>query len=122
MKIILTASSDNLDGPVDMRFGRAPFFFLYDIDAGAHQTIINPGTNASGGAGIKAAQYVDSLGVKAVISGEFGPNAFDALNAAGIAMYRYESATTCREAIDSFIAGKLAMVGGPSEKGRHSRG
>jgi len=37
--------------------------------------------------GTQAAQYIAAEGAQAAISGDFWPNAYNALNAAGIAMY-----------------------------------
>ena len=42
---------------------------------------------AAGGAGVQASQFVAAQGVQVVISGAYGPNAFDTLEAAGIAAY-----------------------------------
>jgi len=42
---------------------------------------------ASGEVGTQAAQYIARQGAQAALSGDFGPNAYYALNAAGIAMY-----------------------------------
>ena len=47
----------------------------------------------------------------AVISGDFGPKAQRALDAAGIAMYRFESCVTAREALERFKARELPAAG-----------
>jgi len=122
MKIILTSTSPNLDSEVDPRFGRGEFFLIVDPDTMEWQPYPNPGVGASGGAGTLAAQFVANQNAEAVISGDFGPNAYDALQAAGVTMYLYGASTTVGEAIKRFKAGKLEHVVAPTAQGHHRRG
>jgi predicted Fe-Mo cluster-binding NifX family protein len=122
MKIILTTTSPNIDSDVDGRFGRGAYFLIVDSDTMEWQAHPNPGVNASGGAGIKAAQFVAEQGAKAAISGDFGPNAHGALDAAGISMYQFGACRTAKEAIEHFKAGQLECVNAPTGPGHHSRG
>ena len=86
MKIAISISSEEPDACFDTRFGRATAFYFIDLETDTRQIVTNPGVSASGGAGIQTAQFVAKLGVGVVISGAFGPKAFDALEAAGIQM------------------------------------
>jgi len=122
MKIILTATSPNIDSNVDMRFGRGAYFILVDTDSLEWQSHPNPGVGASGGAGTMAAQFAANQLANAINSGDFRPNAYNALQAAGVAMYLFGTCTTVREAIDQFKAGKLEGVDSPTGPGHHSRG
>jgi predicted Fe-Mo cluster-binding NifX family protein len=122
MKILLTATSPSLEANIDPRFGRGAYLIAVDTDTLEWQAQPNPGVNASGGAGTQAAQIAADQQVKAVISGDFGPNAYNALQAAGIKMYLYGESTTLREAIEHFKAGKLKSVEAPTGGGRHARG
>jgi predicted Fe-Mo cluster-binding NifX family protein len=81
----------------------------------------NPGASASGGAGTQAAQHVAHQSVQAAVSGDFGPNAYNALDAAGIAMYLLGSVQTVREAVERFKAGQLNQAGAPTLAGQHHR-
>ncbi len=108
MKIILTATSPNFDSEIEPRFGRAAYFVFVDVDTLEWQAHPNPGTSASGGAGTQAAQFLANKGAQAVISGDFGPNAYNALKAAGIDMYLLGASRTVREAVEHFKAGQLA--------------
>jgi len=56
------------------------------VDSGNMQleVIQNMVSGAIGGAGIQAAQTIAGKGVKMLITGNVGPNAFQALSAAGI--------------------------------------
>jgi predicted Fe-Mo cluster-binding NifX family protein len=122
MKILLTATSPSLEANIDPRFGRGAYLIAVDTDTLEWQAQPNPGVNASGGAGTQAAQIAANQQVAAVISGDFGPNAYNALQAAGIAMYLYGGSTTVREAVEHFKAGKLVSVEAPTGRGRHARG
>jgi len=121
MKIALSVNTPDLDAAIDPRFGRAAYLLVVDTATGEWLAHENPGQNASGGAGVQAAQFVAGLGVQAVISGEFGPHAFDALHAAQIAMYTYGDCHTAQDAIERFKAGGLRQTGAASAGGRHGR-
>jgi predicted Fe-Mo cluster-binding NifX family protein len=122
MKILLTATSPSIDSNIDPRFGRGAYLIVVDTDTLEWQSHPNPGVNASGGAGTQAAQLAANQQVNAVISGDFGPNAYNALQAAGIAMYLYGTSTTVKEAIEYFKTGMLESVGAPTGPGHHARG
>ena len=110
MKILLTARGKQTSDEVDPRFGRAKFFILVDTAADEITTHDNSqNLNAAQGAGIQAAQSVVRLGAEAVISGNVGPNAFQALNAADIKVYLCPQATV-EEAVRKFKAGELKEV------------
>lgn len=119
MKIILTTVSPSVDSDVDLRFGRGAYFLALDTDTLEWQAHPNPGMNAAGGAGTLAAQFVANQNVKAVISGDFGPNAYGALQPAGIAMYLFGTSRTVREAIERFKAGQLKRVDAPTSTGHY---
>lgn len=124
MKIILTANSPDIESGVDPRFGRGAYLLVVDTVTLQWESHTNPGVNAPGGAGIQAAQFVTDQKADAVLSGDFGPNAFNALQAAGIPMYVYEGCATVREAIERFKAGQLKHVGAETrgDGGRHEQG
>jgi len=107
MKICISSTGDNLDSPVDPRFGRAAYFLIGDSERENFETIKNEGVSAMRGAGISAAQIVASKKVEAVITGNIGPNAFNALNAVGIKIYTTISGKTAKEALQEFKKGKL---------------
>jgi len=108
MKILVTASSEDLNGPVDSRFARAPFYVIFDSEnPDAVQIIPNPNAASPSGAGIAAAQYIASQGVNIVISGAFGPNASSVLSSAGIQMLSAPAGISVREAFEMASQGKL---------------
>ena len=122
MKIILTATSPSIDSNVEARFGRGAYLIVVDPDTLEWQAHPNPGVGASGGAGTLAAQFVSNQHISSVISGDFGPNAYNALQAAGITMYLFGANSTVMQAIEHFKAGRLERVGAPTGTGLHRRG
>jgi predicted Fe-Mo cluster-binding NifX family protein len=84
MKICVTSQAESLNSEIDSRFGRAPYFLIVNTDNLEFESIQNPYIQAGGGAGIRAAQLVANKQVKAVITGNVGPNSFQVLKEAGI--------------------------------------
>jgi len=103
MKICITAQGDNLDSKVESRFGRSPYFIIYDTDAANFEAIKNPNIDASSGVGIKSGQMVADKKVSVVLTGKVGPKASDALKAAGIKIIDSASGTV-KEVLDKYQA------------------
>ena len=107
MKIVFTTSGNTLHAPLDGRFGRAPKFLVYDLDAKTFEMVDQQqNVNATQGAGIQSAESVARLGAKALVTGHCGPKAFRVLAAAGIKIYN-TNAPTVAEALGQYRAGKL---------------
>jgi len=107
MKIAITAKEASLQGEVDPRFGRCAHFIIYDLDNDSHNVVGNlQDLNAVHGAGIQAAEKVARQGVKALLTGNCGPNAFRVLGAAGVEVFIGVSGTVF-EAINAFKRGEL---------------
>jgi predicted Fe-Mo cluster-binding NifX family protein len=119
MKLIVTAVRPSLDAEIDPRFGRAACFVVVDSESLQWQAHENPGVDAAGGAGSQAAQFAAQQAAQAVVSGDFGPNAYLALSAAEIDMYLFGSSKTVGEAVANLADGKLEQVTAPSAAGRH---
>ena len=110
MKIAISAQGKELSSRVDPRFGRGKYFILIDSDTAAFSAHDNSqNLNALQGAGIQAARNVTDLGAGAVITGNVGPKAYAALEAASVEIYTSVSGTV-QEALADFWAGKLARV------------
>jgi predicted Fe-Mo cluster-binding NifX family protein len=107
MKIAFTTSGETLDAPLDIRFGRAPKFLVYDTDKNTFEVIDNrQSLNVAQGAGIQAAETVARAGVNSLVTGHCGPKAFSVLSAAGITIY-CTGAPTVAAALKEFRAGTL---------------
>ncbi|MDD5070263.1 MAG: NifB/NifX family molybdenum-iron cluster-binding protein [Candidatus Omnitrophica bacterium] len=113
MKICITSEGSSLDSKVDPLFGRCRNFIIVDTDTLEFEAIVNPNIESMGGSGIQSAQFVASKKVKAVVTGNVGPNAFQTLQAAGIAIFTNASGTI-KEAIEKYKKGEFKVVSGPS--------
>jgi predicted Fe-Mo cluster-binding NifX family protein len=108
MKIVFTTSGNDMNAPLDQRFGRAPKFIVYDLDADTFEAVDNrQNMNASQGAGIQSAETVVRLGADVVVTGHCGPKAFHVLMAAGVKIYNTNVGTVV-EALAEYREGKLA--------------
>ncbi len=107
MKVVLTAAGREMTSALDPRFGRAKYFIVVDTESGefaVHDNAQN--LNAAQGAGIQAGETVARLQAEAVITGNVGPKAFRALNAAGIKIY-LSGNDSIAEALRKFKTGEL---------------
>lgn len=86
MKICITSRGDTLESEVDPRFGRCGYFIIIDPDSMDFQAVPNASASSGGGAGIQSGQLMSNKGVTAVLTGNVGPNAFQTLKAANIAI------------------------------------
>jgi len=122
-RICITSSGPTLESAVDPRFGRCAYFIIADTETFAFEAISNEAAMASGGAGIRAAQTVAAQNVEAVLTGSVGPNAFPALQDAGIKILAGVSGTV-KSAIESYGGGTLTELStpGPSNVGKGQGG
>lgn len=116
MKICISASSNSLEAQVDPRFGRCPYFVIVDSETMQFEAIPNVASGSMSGAGIQAAQAIANRGVKIVITGNVGPNAFQALSAAGISVVTGASGTI-REVVEKYKKGEFKETGAPTVSG-----
>jgi len=113
MKICITSEGKSLDSRVDPRFGRCQNFIFFDTDTGTFEAQENINAQFQGGAGIQSGQLAVSKGVKAVLTGNVGPNAHQVLSAAGISVFTGVSGTV-KEAIEGYKNSKYKAADAPS--------
>jgi len=126
MKVAISSQGPDLHSEVDPRFGRCAYFIVVDSDTGEFEAIENPHVGAAHGAGTQAAQFVAQTGVKAVLTGNVGPNPARAFAVAGIDVYVGINGTVA-QALDDYRRGRLertsaATVGSHHGMGHHGMG
>ena len=120
-KIAVSAESPHLDDFLDPRFGRAAGFLIVDPQTLEHEYLDNGASQVgTQGAVIQAAEIVVQAGAKVVLTGFVGPKAFQALQAAGVAIGQDLEGLTVREAIRRYISGDIDLATGPNRRG-HGR-
>lgn len=115
--IAVTSVDGTLGGVVNERFGRCKKFVVYDSEKRAFEVMDNQkNMGTAQGAGIQTAQAVIDLGANTVISGHFGPQAFEVLNTAGINVYTVSDISVA-EALRRFRQGELDRLCAPDVDG-----
>ena len=116
MKICITSSGPDLDSLLDFRFGRCNYFVIIDEDRVSSATALkNDNVTTLKGAGVAVAQVMVNTDIKIVITGNVGPNAYYALDNAGIKVFLAESNISVREALRMYQAGELEKMVLPLE-------
>lgn len=105
MKIAVSAMGPSMDSEVDPRFGRCQYFVIVDPDTMEAEVLNNSNANTAGGAGISAGQTIASKDATVLLTGNCGPNAFQTLAAANIAVITGVSGKV-RDAIQKYKAGE----------------
>jgi predicted Fe-Mo cluster-binding NifX family protein len=109
MKICITSAGESITSIMDPRFGRAAFFIIYDTDTKEYESLKNEAAITGGGAGITSGQLIVDKDVKALITGNVGPNAMNVLKAADITIYKGLSVSV-KENIDNLNKGILDII------------
>jgi predicted Fe-Mo cluster-binding NifX family protein len=107
MRIAVSSSGQDLDAPVDPRFGRCAFFIIVNPEDLSFESHDNASIALGGGAGIQAAQFVSSKGAEVVITGNCGPNAIRTLKAAGVQVVLGQTGTV-RQVVERYRDGNLS--------------
>ena len=86
---------------------------ITDTDTLKFEAIKNPNIEAMGGAGVQSGQFVAAKQVKAVLTGNVGPNAFQTLQAGGVEVIT-GVAGSVKEAVEKYKKGELKPTDNPS--------
>jgi predicted Fe-Mo cluster-binding NifX family protein len=109
MKIAVSVTAPKPGTAFEPRFGRAPAFVIVDTNKGEQLVVANPAAQLGSGAGIRAAEFLVRQDVEAVISGAFGPKAYDVLHASGVRLYQAKSGTV-EDLVTRLLKGDLDAV------------
>ncbi len=107
------------DSALEMRFGRAKYFVLYDTESREFSNYENQSSaDAAQGAGIQAARNIVESGASAIISGHCGPKAFKALSAAAVKIFLIEEGgLSVKAALEKYLSGQVAEASNPDVEG-----
>jgi len=113
MKVAVSASSADLGGSVDPRFGRCLYFLFVDPETMEFEALENPYVHSTSGSGIQAAQFVADHGAEAVLTGSCGPNAFQVLKAAGVDVFIGITGSV-QDAVRQYASGEMRSAPEPN--------
>ncbi len=106
MKILISSEGEGLDAKFSSRFARAEYFVIYDTETEKVESEINEFKDGQSGVGVKVSQYIGDKGINEVISGDFGPKAYDTLKSLGIKMFLFKG-NTVKDAVEDYKNNKL---------------
>jgi len=109
--IIISSLGSTLESKPSPHFGRAPFFIKYDSESNDWEALENPAISQPGGAGVSASQFIINNQAAVVISGRFGPNAYNVLNSAGLQMLTFDSECDSIQKVIKLYQGGLLTQG-----------
>lgn len=108
---VTVKTDDGLDAPLDPVFGRAARFLVVNPNNGSIEADLgNPFIAENQGAGTGVAGLLKDQNIDAVISGRFGPKAYQALIAFGISMWNAPEGITARDALVRLARGELTKM------------
>jgi predicted Fe-Mo cluster-binding NifX family protein len=123
MKIAITAESNNgLESLVAQHFGHAPYFILVDVENGqvtAAQGVANPFVNGHAPGQIPG--FIQQQNAHVMLSGGMGGRAIQFFEQAGIQAATGASGTV-RQALESYLGGKLSEAAPCDESVAHGHG
>lgn len=101
MKIAIASEGKDKTINVDKRAGRAPYYLIFDETKTLIETIDNPFSFGSGGAGFAVAKMLADKEVNIVVAGEFGGKMTAAMEDRNLKFYEF--AGSIEEALEKFI-------------------
>ncbi len=108
MKIAVTSMGGSLDAQMSERFGRCPWFIIFDSDTGKFEAVSNLGEQMQSGAGPKAAELIASKNSEVIITGNVGDKAAGMIQKAGMKTVEgYSEKMTVRDALEKYLAKKI---------------
>ncbi len=110
MRIAVSTQGGDLEAQVDSRFGRASNFIVVDTDTMRFDLVGNKQSlDLPQGAGIQSAQNILAHNPDVVLTGNCGPKAFRALQAAGVKVV-VSAKGRIADAIKDYLNGKYEVA------------
>lgn len=104
--MIIALPVDENKNDICVSFGRTPYFMFFNTDTDVCEVKENSASQAEGGAGLKAAQFVVDNSTEVLITPRCGENAGEILKEAEIKIYKSEGNNAVGN-IDMFKENKL---------------
>ena len=101
MKIAIPTNEPSKNGNLFDKFGRSPYFLVYDTDSKSTKVIENKSIYATSGAGSQTAHILLKEGINAIIIDTIGPKARDILLKSKITIFDGIKGTT-KENLENF--------------------
>ncbi len=108
MKIAICSTGKDLNSQIDPRFGRCSCFVIVETEDMSFEAFKKENLG-QGGVGIQSASFVSSKGAKAVLTGNCGPKAMQALKAGGLEVFTGLTGTV-KDAVEKYKMGNLKSV------------
>lgn len=109
--VIGLSVDENLPGSkISKRFGQANYFLILETETGIYKTIKN-----EEGHSVKRFQNFSTSGVKAIITGNIGPNSFYTLTERGVKIFIARN-MKWEDAVAAFLKGELSELTEPTVK------
>ncbi len=109
MQIAISSNGKEINSQLDQRFGRCPFFAVYNDQKNTWSFIPNPGFLEGSGAGIKAAQFLLEQNIEVLLTGNLGPKASQILNTSAIKIYSLPP-VSLEEALEQYRQGQCGQI------------
>ncbi len=109
MKIAFTSQGESWDSPIDPRFGRTRWFFVFDEETETYESYDNAAAEQEAhGAGPLTARRLADWGAQVLVTGNGpGGNAAAVVKALGVKVYVGAGELTVREALAAYRDGTL---------------
>ena len=109
MKIAFTSTGDGWKEKLDIRFGRAKGFFIYDTKTDSTKFVDNANIEVEHGAGTSAAKKIIEEKVEILITGTVGPKAEEVLKAGKVKVYNGMGYGNLDEAYQKYTDNELEI-------------
>lgn len=101
-RIVITSTGPDLDSEVDLRFGRARYFIVIQLEGGKITVLSNEGNEKSSrGVGVRNFQRVIDAGAEMIITGRVGEKVMSMMSTSGIRTFLVNGGTV-REAFELY--------------------
>jgi len=111
MKVAVTSEGNSLESDIDFRFGKCHYLILVDLKTMELTSVCNEENDESCG-GLPLARFLAREGVKTLITGHVGPNAFRILSDEKIKILKGD--VRIKVVLEKLKKGELHEISSPS--------